>query len=483
MSTEMMKDVHDTYQSPLGRYASPEMQYIFSENNKFRTWRKLWVALVEAEREMGLKITEEQIAELKAHMNDINYDVAKVREKEVRHDVMAHVYAYGQQCPKAAGIIHLGATSCYVTDNTDILNLRVALKLVKQKTLGVMKLLADFAYEYRAMPILGSTHGQSAAVVTVGKRATLWLQDFQIALDEVLHVEEKLPLLGCRGATGTADTFVELFNGDTQKAWQLESKIIKALEGKEDEVFPVSGQTYPRIIDKRVMNALEMVAIAAHKMGTDIRLLQRSKEMEEPFEKNQIGSSAMAYKRNPMRSERICSLARDVFTESINASMTASIQWLERTLDDSANRRLCLPEAFLVTDGVLRLCANVADGLVVNAAIIIRHIEEELPFMATEKMIMHAVKKGEDRQEMHELIRQHSMDAAKVVKQLGQDNDLIDRVVDDPEIPLDRAELQQLLDPNKMYGLCSQQVKRYVTFIRENYLDKMEVMVDKVVEV
>lgn len=486
MSTETRN--RDAYQSPLTRYASKEMQQMFSDNRKFGTWRKLWLALAKAEQAMGLEInkqpiTDEQIAELEAYLDDINYDVAEAREKEVRHDVMSHVYAYGQQCPKAAGIIHLGATSCYVTDNTDLLILRDALELIEQKLLGVMKLLADFADEYRTTPILGSTHGQVASVVTVGKRATLWLQDFQIAFDEVRNVRYNLPLLGCRGATGTADTFVELFDGDVQKAQQLEGLILEELDRSAGDVFPVSGQTYPRIVDRKVLFALELVSIAAHKMATDIRLLQRSKEMEEPFEKNQIGSSAMAYKRNPMRSERACSLARYVCSESMNATATASIQWLERTLDDSANRRLSLPESFLATDGVLKLCANIVDGLVVNEAVIKRHLREELPFMAVEKMIMHAAKKGMDRQEAHERIRQHSMDAANNVKQLGKDNDLVERVVNDSEIPLSFEEIQQMLDPNKMFGLCSQQVKQYLGMIKDEYLYMLKADIDKAVEV
>lgn len=432
----------DIYQSPLTeRYPSQEMKEIFSDDRKFSTWRRLWVVLAKAEQTLGLEvggesITDEQIAELEAHITDINYDVARAREKEVRHDVMAHVYAYGQQCPKAAGIIHLGATSCYVTDNTDLLNLNDALGLVEQRILGVMQLLAKFADQYKSMPILGSTHGQAASVVTVGKRAASWLQDFELAYNDVEYARDSLKMLGSRGATGTADTFMKLFNNDHQKVEMLEYHILDELGEDFAEVFPISGQTYPRILDKRVLSALSMVAIAAHKMANDIRLLQRSKEIEEPFGKNQIGSSAMAYKRNPMRSERICSLARYVIEEEGNAAATASVQWLERTLDDSANRRMCLPESFLTIDAVLILCANVVDGLVVNKAIINRHLQEELPFMVVEDMIMQAAKKGMDRQEAHERIRQHSMDAAYQVKQEGKDNDLVERVAGDENIPL-----------------------------------------------
>ena len=461
----------DIYQSPLaGRYASLEMQQIFSDDRKFSTWRRLWVVLAKAEQALGLKvgdkpITDEQIAELEAHIADINYEVAIAREKEVRHDVMAHVYAYGQQCPKAAGIIHLGATSCYVTDNTDLLNLYDALDLVMQKLLGVMKLLSEFADEYKSMPILGSTHGQAASTVTVGKRATLWLQDFQMAFDTVVNVQCSIKMLGCRGATGTADTFVKLFNGDKQKVQMLEWHINDALGWNRCDVFPVSGQTYPRIL------------------ATDIRLLQRAKEIEEPFEKNQIGSSAMAFKRNPMRSERICSLARYVVQQEGNATATASTQWLERTLDDSANRRLCLPEAFLATDGVLKLCANVVDGLVVNKAIINRHLAEELPFMAVEDMIMAAVKKGMSRQDAHERIRKHSMDAAYQVKQLGGDNDLVERVANDTEIPLELEEIQTMLEPSAMIGCCATQVKDYLAEIKKGYLYMLKTDIDKTVEV
>lgn len=479
----------DVYQSPLaGRYASREMQVVFSDDRKFATWRQLWTALAEAEQELGIKtptgepITDEQIAEMRAHIEDINYDVALAREKEVRHDVMAHVYAYGQQCPNAAGIIHLGATSCFVTDNTDIFNLRDALELVSQKTLGVIKLLGSFANQYKAMPTLGRTHGQSASAVTVGKRATLWLQDFSMAWEDVEYARNSLKMLGCRGATGTADSFLELFDGDEYKVEQLE-EIIAEKMGFEGEIFPVSGQTYPRILDVRVLSALTMVATAAYKMANDIRLLQMLKEIEEPFEKNQIGSSAMPYKRNPMRSERDCSLARYDFSQASIAAMTAATQWFERTLDDSAIRRIILPEAFLSIDGVLKLSANIVDGLVVNGAIIERHLHEELPFMAVEKMVMAAVKKGMSRQEAHELLRQHSMEAGNQVKQLGKDNDLIERVANDESIPLSMEELQEMLNPNKMIGCCVRQVRHYLKVVDGSYLQHLDTEIDKAVEV
>lgn len=477
----------DIYQSPLPeRYASKEMGQIFSDDRKFSTWRRLWVALAKAEKDMGLEvgdkpITDEQIAEMEAHINDINYDVAAAREKEVRHDVMAHVYAYGQQCPKAAGIIHLGATSCYVTDNTDLLNLNDALELVKQRILGVMKLLADFADTYRTLPTLGYTHGQPASAVTVGKRATLWLQDFELAYDRVEAIH--LKLLGCRGATGTSDSFMKLFNDDQHKVNMLEYFIAEELKSEITDFYPVSGQTYPRILDVDVLSSLAMVAVAAHKMATDIRILQHDKELEEPFGKKQIGSSAMAHKRNPMRSERICSLVRDVMVEPMNAIMTASVQWMERTLDDSANRRISLPEAFLAIDGALILCANVVDGLVVNKAVIQRRLKEELPFMAVEEMIMEAAKKGMDRQAAHERIRQHSMDASVQVKQLGLDNDLVKRVAEDDAIPLTREELRAMLDPYHLTGCCASQVCEYVAYIRSEYLPKLTHPIDTKVEV
>ncbi len=478
----------DVYQSPLTeRYASVKMKRIFSPDRKFGTWRRLWIALAKAEQALDVKvgngtITDEQIAELKAHVDDINYEVANAREKEVRHDVMAHVYAYGQQCPKAAGVIHLGATSCFVTDNTDLLNLYDALVLTEQRVLGVIKILSDFADEHKAEPTLGYTHGQPAAVVTVGKRATLWIQEFEMAYERLVFERTHLKMLGCRGATGTADTFMELLDGDVEKVEKLEQLILKEI-GCFAGVFPVSGQTYPRILDVSVASALAMVASAAYKMAEDIRLLQSFKEMEEPFGKNQIGSSAMAYKRNPMRSERIDSLARYVMMQPMNTMMTASAQWLERSLDDSANRRLSLPEMFLALDGVLILCANVTDGLVVYNAIIQRHLQQELPFMVTEKVIMRAVEKGMDRQEVHEKIRQHTMDATVQVKQFGNDNDLVQRIAQDETIPVSEEEIQKMMDPYGLTGCCAEQVKDYLECLRSGCLLELTHEIDKKVEV
>lgn len=452
----------DIYQSPLnGRYASDEMKHLFSDDAKFSTWRKLWVALAEAEKELGINITDEQIAELKEHITDINYDVAHAREKEVRHDVMAHVYAYGMQCPKAAGIIHLGATSCFVTDNTDILNICKGFRIIKQRLLGVIKLLADFANQYKDIPTLGYTHGQPASPVTVGKRATLWLQNFMENFDELEFVLSNMKMLGCRGATGTQETFMKLFNGDEEKVKAID-KIIASKFGFE-EVYPVSGQTYPRNLDVRVLNCLCEIAVSAYKMAEDIRILQHDKEIEEPFEKKQIGSSAMAYKRNPMRSERICSLARYVQSQAANAVNTASVQWLERTLDDSANRRMSIPESFLATDGVLIICANVTNGLVVNNKIIEKHLNAELPFMATEDILMKAVKAGGNRQALHERIRIHSMEAGRQVKTFGLENDLAQRIADDPEFGMTFEEVNSVLNPKNLVGRCSNQVTDYLT--------------------
>lgn len=451
----------DIYQSPLnGRYASEEMKHLFSDDVKFSNWRELWVALAEAEKQLGLDISDEQIAEMKAHICDINYDVANAREKVVRHDVMAHVYAYGKQCPKAAGIIHLGATSCYVTDNTDILNISEGLLIIRKQLLGVIKLLADFAEANKDIPTLGYTHGQPASPVTVGKRATLWLQNFMENLDELDFVMSKMKMLGCRGATGTQETFMKLFNGDEEKVKAID-KIIAERFGF-DEVYPVSGQTYPRNFDVRVLNCLAAITVSAYKMAEDIRILQHDKEIEEPIEKNQIGSSAMAYKRNPMRSERICSLARYVQSEAANAVNTASVQWLERTLDDSANRRMSIPESFLATDGVLITCANVIDGLVVNYKIIEKHLNAELPFMATEDILMKAVKAGGDRQALHERIRIHSRAAAQQVKVLGLENDLMNRIAYDPSFGMTLEDVKAVLNPNNLIGRCSNQVTDYL---------------------
>ncbi len=456
-----MTERTDIYQSPLcGRYASEEMKHLFSSDVKFSTWRMLWVALAKAEQKLGLDITDKQIGELKVHVKDINYDVAEAREKKVRHDVMAHVYAYGQQCPNAVGIIHLGATSCYVTDNTDILLICKGLEYVKKKLLGVIKLLADFADEYKSQPTLGYTHYQAAALTTVGKRATLWLQNFVENLEELEFVQSKLKMLGCRGATGTSETFMKLFNGDENKVKELDRLISE--EFGFEKVYPVSGQTYPRNLDVRVLNLLAEIAVSAHKMAKDIRLLQHDKEIEEPFEKNQIGSSAMAYKRNPMRSERICSLARYVENLAGNAISTAEDQWLERTLDDSANRRLSIPEGFLATDAILILCANVTDGLVVNSKVIEKRIYEELSFMVTEDILMEAVKKGGDRQELHEKIREHSMEAGNQVKRMGRDNDLVQRIANDSEFGMSLEEIYHVMNPENLTGRAAGQVEDYL---------------------
>lgn len=452
----------DVYQTPLsGRYSSDEMKHLFSDDVKFSTWRRLWLALAEAEKELGLAITEEQIEELKAHLFDINYDVARAREKEVRHDVMSHVYAYGVQCPKAAGIIHLGATSCFVTDNTDILNINEGLQLIRIKLLGVIKLLADFANEYKDVPTLGYTHCQPASPVTVGRRAALWLQNFMENLEELDFVKSRIKMLGCRGATGTQESFMKLFDGDEEKVKAVDAKIAEKFGFAK--VYPISGQTYPRNLDVRVLNCLSAIAVSAYKMAEDIRLLQHNKEIEEPFGKKQIGSSAMAYKRNPMRSERICSLARFVPNTAMNAVNTAMTQWFERTLDDSANRRMCIPESFLTTDGILIICANVTDGLVVNRQVIRKRLDEELPFMATEEILMKAVKKGGNRQELHERIRIHSMNASEQVKDLGKPNDLISRIAEDKAFGLTEAEIKSALNPKKLIGRCENQVTEYLT--------------------
>ena len=449
------------YQTPLtGRYASKEMKHLFSDDVKFSYWRKLWVALAEAEQATGLvDISDEQIDEMRAHIYDINYDVAEAREKEVRHDVMAHVYAYGEQCPKAKGIIHLGATSCYVTDNTDILIYTDALCLVRKRLLGVIKLLADFADKYKDMPCLGYTHYQPASPVTVGKRATLWIQNFMENLDDLEYRLGAMKMLGCRGATGTQETFMELMGGDFVAANSVEEYIADQFDFY---VYPVSGQTYPRNLDEKILHLLSEIATSAYKMANDIRLMQHDKEVEEPFGKNQIGSSAMAYKRNPMRCERICSLARHVQTLSMDATQTASVQWLERTLDDSANRRICMPEAFLGIDAILIICGNVADGLVVNDKVIHKHLMEELPFMATEPILMEAVKKGGDRQELHERIRKHSMEASEQIKKYGKPNDLVDRIANDSAFGMSKEEILQILNPYKLTGRAAAQTIAYL---------------------
>ena len=457
----------DKYQSPLSeRYASKEMQYIFSPDMKFRTWRKLWIALAETEKELGLSqngepvITDEQIEELKTHADDINYDVAKAREKQVRHDVMSHVYAYGQQCPKAAGIIHLGATSCYVGDNTDIIVMTEALRLVKKKMVNVIKELADFAEKYKEQPTLAFTHFQPAQPTTVGKRACLWLQEFLLDYEELEFVLSNMKLLGSKGTTGTQASFLELFDGDQETIEKMDPMIAKKM-GFE-ACYPVSGQTYSRKVDTRVLNALAGVAASAHKMSNDIRLLQHLKEIEEPFEKNQIGSSAMAYKRNPMRSERIASLARFVMVDALNPTITSATQWFERTLDDSANKRLSIPEGFLAIDGILDLCLNVVDGLVVYPKVIEKRLMSELPFMATENILMDAVKKGGNRQELHERIRELSMEAGRNVKVEGKENNLLELIAADPTFHLSEGELLGLLEPSKYVGRSKEQVEAFL---------------------
>lgn len=451
----------DRYDSPLsGRYASKEMQYIFSQDKKFTTWRRLWIALAEAERELGLNISEEQIAELKEHVNDINYDVAIAREKEVRHDVMSHVYAYGVQCPKAKGIIHLGATSCYVGDNTDIIIMTEGLKLVKKKLVNVMSKLADFADKYKALPTLAFTHFQPAQPTTVGKRAALWLMELALDYDDICYLIDSMKLLGSKGTTGTQASFLELFDGDHEKIKKIDKLIAKKM-GFAD-CYPVSGQTYSRKVDSRVLNVLAGIASSAHKFSNDIRLLQHLKEVEEPFEKSQIGSSAMAYKRNPMRSERIASLSRYVMSDLMNPYITAATQWFERTLDDSANKRLSVPEAFLAIDGILDLYMNVADGLVVYEKVIEKHIMAELPFMATENIMMGAVKRGGDRQELHEKIRTLSMEAGRNVKERGLDNNLLELIAAEPSFNITLEELKKQMDPSKYTGRSKEQVEDFL---------------------
>ena len=461
---------YDRYVSPLSeRYASKEMQYVFSPDKKFKTWRRLWIALAETEKELGLSITQEQIDELKAHAEDINYEVAKEREKVVRHDVMSHVYAYGQQCPKAKGIIHLGATSCYVGDNTDIIVMSEALEIVRKKLINVIAELAKFANNYKNQPTLAFTHFQPAQPTTVGKRATLWMQEFLMDLQDLEYVKSTLKLLGSKGTTGTQASFLELFDGDQEKIDQIDPMIAKKL-GFE-ACYPVSGQTYSRKVDTRVLNVLAGIAASAHKFSNDIRLLQHLKEVEEPFEKTQIGSSAMAYKRNPMRSERIASLSRYVMIDALNPAITSATQWFERTLDDSANKRLSVPEGFLAIDGILDLCLNVVDGLVVYPKVIEKRLMSELPFMATENIMMDAVKVGGDRQELHERIRELSMEAGRNVKEKGLDNNLLDLIAADPAFGLNEEELKKTMDPAKYVGRAPLQV--------ENFLKKV---VDPVLE-
>ena len=451
----------DRYVSPLSeRYASKEMQYLFSPDKKFRTWRRLWIALAETEKELGLPITDEQIEELKEHADDINYDVAKAREKEVRHDVMSHVYAYGVQCPKAKGIIHLGATSCYVGDNTDIIIMTEALRLVKKKLVNVLSELSAFADRYKDLPTLAFTHFQPAQPTTVGKRATLWMQEFYLDLEDLDYVISTMKLLGSKGTTGTQASFLELFDGDMEKVNALDPMIAQKMGFSA--CYPVSGQTYSRKVDTRVLNVLAGIAASATKMSNDIRLLQHLKEVEEPFEKSQIGSSAMAYKRNPMRSERIASLSRYVITDALNPAITSATQWFERTLDDSANKRLTIPEGFLAIDGILDLCLNVVDGLVVYPKVIEKHLMSELPFMATENIMMDAVKKGGDRQELHERIRELSMEAGKRVKEEGLDNNLLSLIAQEPMFMTNEEELAATMDPSRYVGCAPEQVTRFL---------------------
>ena len=464
--------VKDTYESPLSaRYASKEMKYIFSPDKKFRTWRKLWIALAESEKELGLPITQEQIDELKAHADDINYEVAQEREKIVRHDVMSHVYAYGVQCPNAKGIIHLGATSCYVGDNTDIIIMTEGLKLIRNKLITVIRNLSKFADEYKALPTLAFTHFQPAQPTTVGKRATLWLQELLMDLEDVEYQLSKAKLLGSKGTTGTQASFLELFDGDHEKCKMLDRKIAEKMGYKA--CFPVSGQTYSRKLDSQFLNVLAGIAQSAAKFSNDIRLLQHLKEVEEPFEKNQIGSSAMAYKRNPMRSERIGSLSRYVMVDVLNGYFTTATQWFERTLDDSANKRLSIPEAFLAVDGILSLYANVADGLVVYPKVIEQRLRKELPFMATENIMMDAVKKrGADRQQLHEKIREHSMAASRVVKVEGGENDLLERIAADDAFGVTLEELEKILKPENYTGRAKEQTEDFLNECIKPVLEK-----------
>ena len=451
---------HSTYHSPLAsRYASDYMLRLFSDDSRYQTWRRLWTALARAQHQLGLPITAEQVAELEAHITDIDYDVAAAREREVRHDVMAHVYAYGKAAPSAAGILHLGATSCYVTDNADLILYRDGLKYLRGQLLAVLANLAAFAEKYAATPTLGYTHYQPAQPVTVGKRATLWMQDFLSDLEELDHLLSTMKFLGCRGTTGTEASFMELFDGDEEKIDEMNRRI--AGEFSFAECFSVCGQTYPRKVDSRVLNCLSSMAQSAYRMANDIRLLQHDRQVEEPFGESQIGSSAMAYKRNPMRCERICSLSRYLMADAANAPMTAAVQWMERTLDDSANRRISLPEGFLCADAVLRLCQNVTNGLHVNEAIVDRTLREYLPFLATEDLMMEAVKRGGDRQQLHEIIRRHSMAATARMKE-GLPCDLLDRLAADPAFGLTRQELDALMEPKRYIGRCPQQVAQFL---------------------
>ena len=471
----------NTYETPLNsRYASKEMQYLFSPDFKFKTWRRLWIALAESEMELGLNITQEQIDELKAHAEDINYDVATEREKLVRHDVMSHVYAYGVQCPKAKGIIHLGATSCYVGDNTDIITMTEAMKLIRKRLVNLMDKLSKFALEYKDLPCLGFTHFQPAQPTTLGKRASLWLNDLLLDYEQLEFQISQMKLLGSKGTTGTQASFMDLFEGDTDKVKALDRKIADKMGFKD--FYPVSGQTYSRKVDTQVLFALSNIAQSAAKFTNDLRLLQHLKEVEEPFEKNQIGSSAMAYKRNPMRSERISSLARYVMADVMNPTITAATQWFERTLDDSANKRISVAEAFLATDAILEIYINVTDGLVVYPKMIKKHLMAELPFMATENIMMEAVKRGGDRQELHEKIRVHSMAAGKIVKQDGGENDLLERIANDPAFGVTLEQLKAIMKPELYVGRAPQQTEEFVeNFIKpitEKYKDLLGMNVE-----
>lgn len=474
-----MKEI---YESPLSsRYADREMKYLFSPDMKFRTWRRLWIALAEAEHELGLPVSEEQIAELKAHAEEINYEEAEARERIVRHDVMSHVYAYGLQCPKAAPIIHLGATSCYVGDNTDVIVMTEALRLIRKKLALLIRTLSGFAVKHKDLPTLGFTHFQPAQPTTVGKRATLWIQEFLMDLEDVEYRISKAKLLGSKGTTGTQASFLELFDGDHEKVKELDRRIAHKMG--YTACYPVSGQTYSRKVDSAVLSVLCGIAQSASKFSNDIRLLQHLKEVEEPFEKTQIGSSAMAYKRNPMRSERIASLSRYIITDSLNPCITAATQWFERTLDDSANKRISVPEAFLATDAVLNLCINVADGLVVYPKVIEQRLMRELPFMATENILMDAVKRGGNRQELHERIRVHSMEAGRIVKEEGGENDLIRRIAADPAFGVTEAELSDILRPEKYVGRAPEQTQEFVDEFVLPKLSEIEVTADDAAEI
>jgi adenylosuccinate lyase len=474
--------VKNTYESPLSsRYADEAMKYLFSPDMKFRTWRRLWIALAKAEKELGLNITQEQIDEMVLHQDDINYDVAEAREKVVRHDVMSHVYAFGEQCPKAKPIIHLGATSCYVGDNTDIIVMTEALRIIRDKLVKTLRALSGFAGQYRELPTLAFTHFQPAQPTTVGKRATLWMQDLLMDLEDVEYQLGKAKLLGSKGTTGTQASFLELFDGDDEKVKKLDEII--ARETGYGSCFPVSGQTYSRKLDSQILAILSGIAQSAAKFSNDIRLLQHLKEVEEPFEKNQIGSSAMAYKRNPMRSERIASLSRYVIVDSLNPCITEATQWFERTLDDSANKRISVPEAFLAVDAILNLYVNVADGLVVYPKVILQHLQKELPFMATENIMMDAVKRGADRQVLHEHVRIHSMAASRIIKEEGGENDLLSRIASDPEFGVTLEELNRIVSPEKYVGRAPKQTEEFLRDTVQPVLDRYREISDAKVEI